>query len=92
MNIEKITGNKQEHGMIAAGVGVLGGLYAIKNNLLPQFLGVYTDLVVGLGLMILAVKFIKNELGMAFTLGLGFAVGLNGVLKLALNNSLTSYV
>lgn len=67
---------------ISAGTGVVTGSWLLSHNLVPQFVGVYSNLITGVVLMVVAFKLIGNKIGASFLAGLGFSIGLDGFIRL----------
>lgn len=72
--------NSAEVGWAAAGAGVVAASVIIP--MLPQWIGNYTSLVVGVVLMVASIKFIKEHGAAALAFGAGFAFALDGVIRL----------
>lgn len=89
--MEQIVSSESKSWTLAAG-GVVVGSWILSHGYLPAFLGVYTNLVVGVALMVLALKLIKNKEGAAFTFGLGFAIGLDGLVRMLMPSTQTATV
>ncbi len=75
-------------GWALAGTGLVLGTLLIPK--LPQVVGTWTSLVVGVALLVAAMKFIKSHHAAAFVFGLGFAFTLDGVIRLVMPAMATS--
>ena len=71
-----------ELGWGLAGAGLVAGIIVIPK--LPQVIGTYTSLVAGVALIFVSIKYIKNHDAAAFGFGVGFALALDGVVRIVM--------